>query len=92
MKTKYMHELQQGSKIIFIDETVFTSSTRLNKTWSVKGENIRFPDKRHDFGAFALLAGISTDTGLEDFIISKGSIKTEQFVLFMQKLKSKYED
>lgn len=77
MKTKYMHELNLRSKIVFVDETVFTNSTRLNKTWAVKGENIRFPDKRHDFGAYALVAGISSDMGLEDYLISKGSIKQD---------------
>ena len=77
MKTKYMKELELGSKIVFLDETVFTSSTKLNRTWSSKGENIRFSDKRHDFGVFALLGGISTDKGLEEYMIHKGAIKKE---------------
>jgi len=65
MKTKYLKELELGSKIVFIDETVFTSSTRLNRSWSIYGENVRFPDKRHDFGTFALLAAISKDAGID---------------------------
>lgn len=77
MKHQYLHELQQGSKIIFLDEAIFSASTMLTKSWCNAKNNIMLPDRRARLKPYALIAGISADAGLECSYLHLNSIKQE---------------
>ena len=40
----------------------------------------------------AILGGISEDAGLETYIIQPRSIKTEQYIKFLEQLREKYPE
>ena len=81
---------EQGTKLIFIDETVFTFKTFANKAWGLPYKGLTVPEEKLKVDTSAMIAGISEDTGLEAHLISPKSIKQVDFVEFIEKLSQKY--
>jgi hypothetical protein len=77
-------------KFIQADEAVFTFSTFSNKTWSGSYDNIKVFDRKITIKTHAIVAGISEDKGLEEYLISPKSIKSQQYIEFLEKLRLKY--
>ena len=63
--------------MVHADEAVFTFSTLSNKTWSGSYDNIRVFDRKITIKTHAIVAGISEDKGLEEYLVSPRSIKSE---------------
>ena len=73
MKLEYDQALSAGMKIIFIDEAIFSSTTSLKRSWSQLNMSIEIPDVRTKIKTYAVIAGISTDLGLESYMIREQS-------------------
>ena len=78
-------------KIVYVDEAVFTFNTFRSKAWSQKNTSIRVQESAIKVKTMALIAAISENGGLEAYSLHPKSIKTEEFVAFVEKLSAKFE-
>ena len=78
-------------KIVFLDEAVFTYNTLSKKAWSSAYTSIKVKDSNIRIKTQALIAAISEDVGLESYMIHPRSIKTEQFVAFLEQLSERFD-
>ena len=62
------------------DEAVLTFSTFSNKIWSGSYDNIKVFDWKIIIKTHAIVAGISEDKGLEEYLVAPKSIKTEHYI------------
>ena len=90
MKEQMTAELNRNSKIIFLDEAVFSANTMLKKTWSLNNDNIKIVDMRKKVKTSAVIAGISLDKGLESYLIQNRSIKNEDYIEYLRQLRTLY--
>ena len=58
---------QQGARIIFIDETTFTSQTILEKAWAHKDAPMAVTDRQLKSGRLNLIMAVSEDRGIDDW-------------------------
>ena len=82
-----MHE--SNTRVIYLDETVFTFSTFKSKGWAHKRDRIKVNDSDLKVQTLALIAAISEDGGLIDFAIHPKAINTEVFVSFVKQMSEK---
>jgi len=80
---------ESKTKIIYLDETVFTFSTFRAKGWAHRRDRIRVNDSDLRVQTLALVAAISEDGGLVDYWLHPRAINTEVFVAFIQQLSEK---
>ena len=83
-----MHSLlknmyESKTKIVYLDETMFTFSTFRVKSWSTNKDKLLVNDSNLKIKTLALIAAISEDGGLVDFAIHPKAINTESFVAFI---------
>ena len=64
---KNMHESK--TKVVYLDETMFTFSTFRVKSWSSNKDSLKINDKNLKIKTLALIAAISEDGELVDFAI-----------------------
>ena len=83
------HMQESNTKVVFIDETVFTFSTFRSKGWAHRKERVKVIDQDIRVKTLALIAAISEDGGLIDFIIHPRAINTEVFIAFIKQLSVK---
>ena len=84
---KQMEESQ--TRVVYLDETVFTFSTFRSKGWAHRRDRIKVIDSDLRVQTLALIAAISEDGGLIDFAIHPRAINTEVFVAFVRQLSEK---
>ena len=84
---KNMHDSK--TKVVYLDETMFTFSTFRAKSWSSNKDSLKINDKNLKIKTLALIAAISEDGGLVDFAIHPKAINTESFVTFIHSLTAK---
>ena len=82
-----MHE--SNTRVIYLDQTVFTFSTFRSKGWAHKRDRIKVNDSDLKVQTLALIAAISEDGGLIDFAIHPKAINTEVFVSFVKQMSEK---
>ena len=63
--------MKRKLKIIYQDETVFSKSTLIMKTFSSKGVNIEMVEGAEKCEPTTVLAAVSKETGLEHIAIQK---------------------
>ena len=80
---------ESHTRVIYLDETVFTFSTFRSKGWAHRRERIKVDDSRVKVQTLALIAAISEDGGLIDYWVHPRAINTEVFVAFVQHLSEK---
>ena len=68
-----------GYRVIWIDETMFTRKTVPNAEWTLPRENLRVNEARLNEPTLALLAGISKENGLEYCQIFPKSVNGDKF-------------
>ena len=79
-------------KIVFADETVFTSKTLPRNAYAVKGQNITIDIKDASHKFISALAGISTDGQLAHLKVTQGAINALSYISFLKKLRKKIPD
>ena len=82
-----MHSL--NTQVIYLDETMFTFSTFRSKGWVHNRERIRINDSELKVTTLAVIAAISEEHGLIDFIVHPKAIITEVFVAFVNQIAEK---
>jgi hypothetical protein len=80
---------ESQTRMVYLDETVFTFSTFRAKGWAHRRDRIKFNDSDLKVQTRALIADISKDGGLIDFAIHPRAINTEVFVAFVRQLSHK---
>ena len=73
-----MHESK--TQVVYLDETVFTFSTFRAKGWAHNRERIRVDDSKLKVTTLAVIAAISEEDGLIDYVVHPKAINTEVFV------------
>ena len=84
---KQMEESQ--TRVVYLDETVFTFRTFRSKGWAHRRDRIKVNDSDLKVQTLALIAAISEDGGLIDFAIHPRAINTDVFVAFVRQLSEK---
>ena len=82
-----MHD--SNTQVIYLDETVFTFSTFRAKGWAHNRERIRVNDSDMKVTTLAVIAAISEDGGLIDYLVHPRAINTEVFLAFVNQLSTK---
>ena len=77
-----------GFRIVYADETMFTRKTVPQLEWSRKKENPMVDEVKLNEPTLAVLAGISKKNGLEPFMIFKRSVNTDRFIEWLDKLRA----
>lgn len=80
---------ESNTKVIYLDETMFTFSTFKSRGWANKRDRIRVNDSDLRVQTLAFIAAISEDGGLIDYAIHPKAINTEVFVAFIKQLSHK---
>ena len=89
-----MHSLlhrvkESNTKVVYLDETMFTFRTFRAKGWAHKRDRVKVNDSDLKVQTLALIAAIAEDGGLIDFAIHPMAINTETFVAFVRQLAEK---
>ncbi len=69
MREECAQATNDGAKIIYVDESMFTTANRLTHSFSSKGKNVCIDEIQTSVKALAVVAGISAERGLEAFNI-----------------------
>ena len=72
-----------NTQVIYLDETVFRFSTFRSKGCAHNRERIRINDSELKVITLAVIAAISEEHGLIDYIVHPKAINTEVFVAFI---------
>ena len=78
-----------NTQVIYLDETMFTFSTFRSKLWAHNRERIRINDSELKVTTLAVIAAISEEHGLIDYIVHPKAINTEVFVAFINQIAEK---
>ncbi len=84
-----MHE--SNTKAIYLDETMFTFSTFRAKGWAHNKDRIRINDSNLRVTTLAVIAAISEEHGLIDYVVHPKAINIEVFVAFISQIAEKLE-
>jgi hypothetical protein len=87
MRSEVKDALERNYKLVFVDETMFTTSTVLTHIFSSKKNNIEISQDLMNNEALAVVGGVSADGGLEGYLVEKGSINSDSFIRFLELLK-----
>ena len=82
-----MHD--SNTQVIYLDETMFTFSTFRAKGWVHNRERIRVNDSDLKVTTLAVIAAISEEGGLIDYLVHPRAINTEVFLAFVNQISTK---
>ena len=88
MKRLLTRARNDGYKLIYIDETMFTRSTVPDIEWALPGKNMTVDVALKNEPTLALLAGISKKNGLEHFMVFENSVNKEKFKQYIDGLRA----
>ena len=77
----------KGSKVVYIDECMFTRASVPKSEWCLRNRNLTISDKKLHAPTLALLAGISFEEGLELCKVYKKSVNIPKFKDYLQSLR-----
>ena len=90
MQSEVREALNEGRRIFFVDETMFTTATVLTHAYSSRKKNIEIDQSLMNNKALAVVGGISVEGGMEAYLIQKGAINSASFIDFLNILKDKF--
>ena len=76
-----------GYRIIYLDETMFTRKTVAEAEWTLLKENVQVDEAKLNEPTLALLSAISKEKGQEHFQIFPKSVDLKKFKEWMSKLR-----
>ena len=88
IRRKRTRAKNEGRRIIYIDETVFTRTTVAKAEWSRPKENMTVDVKQRNEPTLALLCGISKERGLEHYQIFQRSVNLDKFEEYLTNLRA----
>ena len=85
-----LQEMQESkTRVVYLDETMFTFRTFRAKGWAHRKDRVKVCDSDLKVQTLALIAAISEDGGLIDYIVHPLAINTEVFLAFVRQLSEK---
>ena len=83
--------MAKNHKLLFADETVFTSKTLPRKTFSSKFKNIEIDQEALNKGYRSALAAISADGNIEHLKVTQKAINAKKYLSWLHKLREKLD-
>ncbi len=80
MKKSLKSAYESKSRVIFVDESMFTTATRLSSAFSNTNNNIIVQERLLNSKALAVVAGVSIERGLEGYLLKDKSINSHSFI------------
>ena len=87
MKRQLTMARNDGYRIVYLDETMFTRKTVADLEWALPGENIQIDEAKLKEPTLALLSAISKERGQEHFQNFAKSVKIPGFKDWLRKLR-----
>ena len=81
-----------GYRIIYLDETMFTRKTVADTEWALPKKNLRIDEAKLNEPTLALLASISKEKGLEHFKIFEKSVNIPKLEIWLRELRRQNAD
>ena len=78
-----------GYRIVYLDETMFTRKTVADTEWSLPGQNIRIDEALLNEPTLALLSAISKEKGQEHFQVYLKSVDLKKFKDWLEELRER---
>ena len=79
MKRQLTMARNDGYRIVYLDECMFTRKTVVQAEWTLPKENVRVDEDKLNEPTLALLSAISKEKGQEYFQIFDKSVKIPKF-------------
>jgi hypothetical protein len=73
---------ESNTQLVYLDEAMFTLSAFTSKVWSHNRDKIRIKNSNLRVTTLAVIAGISEEYVLIDYIVHPNAINSELFVAF----------
>jgi hypothetical protein len=80
---------ESNTQVVYLDETMFNFSTFRSKGWANNRDRIRINDSNLRINTLAVIAAISEEHGLIDYIVHPKVINSEMFVAFINQIAEK---
>ena len=78
--------LQKGTKLVFLDEAIFSFNTVSTRTWYSTYSSFKIVESNVRIKSQALLSAVSLEKGMEHFMTNPRSICAVQFIAFLEEL------
>ena len=88
MKRLLTRARNDGFRLVYIDETMFTRKTCPDMEWARQKENVRVDTAKLEEPTLALLSGISKERGLEHHQVFERSVNVDKFKTYCQDLRA----
>ena len=82
---------EEGRKVVFLDEAVFSFNTFSTKAWASPYQSIKVNDFSIRVRTQALICCVSEDIGLETYMIRPRAINTDTFVEFLEQIAEHFD-
>ena len=92
MKRQLTKAKNDGYRIVYLDETMFTRKTVADTEWSRPKENMAVDVKHLEEPTLALLCGISKEKGVEHFRVFENSVNIDKFIEYIDFLRATNRD
>ena len=86
MRSEVRLALELGCRLVFVDECMFTTATRVGLAFAARGRNIQLQEAAMNNEALAVVGGVSAEGGLESYLIQPRSINSQAFIKFLDNL------
>ena len=86
MKSQVHAALEEGRKLVFVDEAMFTTAGRTTLAYASKNKNVSLDEAKSNVKSIAVVAGVSVDNGFDFFMICPKSINSQLFIRFLDRL------
>ena len=87
VKRQLTRAKNDGYKVIYIDETMFTRKSCSDSEWCRQKENFAIDLAKLEEPTLAVLCGISKEKGLEHFRIFEFSVNVDRFIEYLDGLR-----
>jgi transposase len=80
---------KSNTQVVYLDETMFTFSTFRSKGWAHNKDGIRINDSNLRVTTLAVIAVISEEHGIIDYIVHPKAINSKVFIAFINQIAEK---
>ena len=87
MKRQLTRARNDGYRVIYLDETMFTRKTIKAEEWSLPKENFRIDEARLNEPTLAMISAIGRENGRELFKIYPNSVDADRFIEYLVELR-----
>ena len=84
--TRILAAREAGIRIVFIDETTFTSQTIASKAWAHRDAPIGLSDKSLKCGRLNMLMGVSEDRGIDSWMTTTNNLSSDFTIEFLENI------